>query len=131
MHSKGRRPVATVYSPKSAWRRQVGSTLRKHDYEPLEGAVEVVMFFRMPRPKSHYRSGRNAHLLRNDAPKLPKRADVDNLAKAVLDEMHGHAFHDDAQVTALMVRKRYAVQGEDPGVDLRWHSELPNTHSTE
>jgi len=37
---------------------------------PLEGALSVSMIFNMPRPKSHYRTGRYSHLLKSNAPKL-------------------------------------------------------------
>ena len=36
----------------------------------------------------------------------PPWLDLDNLAKAILDAMKGHAFHDDAQVGRLLVERR-------------------------
>jgi Holliday junction resolvase RusA-like endonuclease len=39
----------------------------------------------------------------------PPWLDLDNLAKAILDSIKGHAFHDDAQVARLLVERR---QGE-------------------
>lgn len=36
-----------------------------------------------------------------------KKPDIDNIAKAVLDGLNGHAFADDKQVAALTVRKLY------------------------
>ena len=41
-----------------------------------------------------------------DAPWL----DLDNLAKAILDAIKGHAFHDDAQVARLLVERRAGNQ---------------------
>lgn len=41
------------------------------------------------------------------------RGDVDNLAKSILDALNGIAWHDDAQVMELKVRK---ADGEAPGV---------------
>src|ERR1700759_2720199 len=37
--------------------------------------------------------------------------DLDNLAKAILDSIKGHVFHDDAQVARLLV-ERYAGETE-------------------
>jgi crossover junction endodeoxyribonuclease RusA len=37
--------------------------------------------------------------------------DLDNVAKAVLDGIKGHVFHDDSQVMRLLVEKRWA-EGE-------------------
>jgi hypothetical protein len=36
----------------------------------------------------------------------PPWLDLDNLAKAILDAIKGHAFHDDAQVSRLVVQRR-------------------------
>jgi hypothetical protein len=36
----------------------------------------------------------------------PPWLDLDNLAKAILDALKGHAFHDDAQVARLLVERR-------------------------
>ena len=36
----------------------------------------------------------------------PPWIDLDNLAKAILDAIKGHAFHDDAQVARLLVERR-------------------------
>ena len=36
----------------------------------------------------------------------PPWMDLDNLAKAILDAIKGHAFHDDAQVSRLLVQRR-------------------------
>jgi crossover junction endodeoxyribonuclease RusA len=36
----------------------------------------------------------------------PPWLDLDNLAKAILDAIKGHAFHDDAQVARLLVERR-------------------------
>jgi hypothetical protein len=36
----------------------------------------------------------------------PPWLDLDNLAKAILDAIKGHAFHDDAQVGRLLVERR-------------------------
>ena len=81
------------------------------------GAVTVSLTFRMKRPASHYRTGRNAHLLRDGAPRFPAgKPDIDKLARAVLDGLTtGGAFKDDSQVVALTVVKRYADRGEPTG----------------
>ncbi|MFZ1730810.1 MAG: RusA family crossover junction endodeoxyribonuclease [Bacteroidota bacterium] len=57
------------------------------------------MLFLLPRPKSHFRSGRNAHLLRETAPRFPtSKPDADKLSRAVLEALTGVAYKDDAQV---------------------------------
>jgi Holliday junction resolvase RusA-like endonuclease len=46
----------------------------------------------------------------------PPWMDLDNLAKAILDAIKGHAFHDDAQVSRLLVQRR---QGERERITVR------------
>ncbi len=46
----------------------------------------------------------------------PPWLDLDNLAKAILDSIKGHAFHDDAQVARLLVQRR---QGERERITVR------------
>ncbi len=46
----------------------------------------------------------------------PPWLDLDNLAKAVLDAIKGYAFHDDAQVSRLLVQRR---EGERERITVR------------
>ena len=75
---------------------------------PLAGPLEVSMVFVMPRPKSHYRTGRNAHLLRDSAPAYPHgKPDVSKLCRAAEDALtDAGIWADDAQVV------RYDVLGK-------------------
>ena len=66
------------------------------------GSVRVIIEAVFSRPKSH----RTKKGIRSSAPPRP-RADVDNVAKAVLDSLTGCAWEDDAQVVHLSVSKRW------------------------
>lgn len=44
-----------------------------------------------------------------------KKPDTDNIAKIILDALNGIAYHDDAQVVSLSVRKYYS---EEPRVEV-------------
>ena len=37
-----------------------------------------------------------------------RKPDADNIAKIILDALNGTAYHDDAQIVQLSVRKQYA-----------------------
>lgn len=79
------------------------------DRPPLAGPLSVSLYFRLPRPRSHYRSGRHADELRPTAPAWPSGLpDLDKLARACLDALTTVAWHDDAQVAWLTVLKHYA-----------------------
>lgn len=103
---------ARVYDPGTAehWKGQVALAARDHRPEkPITGPLRVILGFRFPRPKSHFRTGKNAGQLRADAsPYHTGKPDSDNCAKAVLDALsHLGIWQDDAQVAILKVWKMY------------------------
>ena len=75
----------------------------------LGGFLALRLQFRFPRPAAHYKGGDRAKPLKPDAPGRKKgKPDADNAAKAVMDALTDiGAWHDDDQVTDLVVRKRY------------------------
>jgi Holliday junction resolvase RusA-like endonuclease len=77
--------------------------------------LTVRMVFTLRRPKSHYRTGRNAHLLRDNAPPRPAtKPDLSKLARATEDALtDAGTWHDDAQVTEYE-RLAKVWCGEDP-----------------
>ena len=76
---------------------------------PLEGPLKVRCLFYMPRPKSHFGTGKNAGSLKPNAPKHHTgRYDVDNMMKFCLDALNGVAWKDDGQIWALSGFKTYA-----------------------
>jgi len=94
------------------WREAVRAETQRVALIPLAGAVSVNVDFYMPRPASHFRTGRNAHLLRDQAPEHPiGKPDLDKLVRAVLDGLTmGGAWKDDSQVVKMDVTKLYAVK---------------------
>jgi len=72
----------------------------------MRGAVEMELYFYLSRPKS-----------------LPKKAiwhikkpDLDNLIKAVKDELKGICYRDDSQIISLVAQKVY---GKPPRVEVQ------------
>lgn len=108
---------ARVYDAKTAegWKSLVADAAKRNrPASPFAGPVIVHLVFWMPRPKSHYRSGKHAGNLREDAPFFhTSKPDRDNLDKAVLDALTQLGFwKDDAQVCDGSLRKLY---GEPAG----------------
>ena len=70
------------------------------------GPVEVSILAVFARPASHRKADGS---LRAGAPRFPghRCGDADNLAKGVLDALHGVAFEDDDQADLGYVRRRY------------------------
>lgn len=119
-----------MYVPSCKWRKRVRMALLELEmpFFPAHVPVSVSLVFRVSRPKSHYGTGRNAKTLKVSAPLAPlagytgaklrtKVGDVDNYAKAVLDEMTGHFYYDDSQVVELFATKLYA-DDQPPGVTI-------------
>lgn len=69
-------------------------------WRPLTGAVAVSMTFTMPRPRSHFGTGRNADVVRPSAPARPVSSpDFDKLIRATSDALKtANVYRDDAQV---------------------------------
>ena len=71
------------------WRRQVAAAYRDHCFgDMLDGPVIVTVDFYLPRPKSHYGTGRNAGALKPSAPaEHLTMPDLDKLTRAVGDAL--------------------------------------------
>ncbi|MDD4888414.1 MAG: RusA family crossover junction endodeoxyribonuclease [Phycisphaerae bacterium] len=89
--------------------------------DPMPGAAALTLHFFLPRPDSHFRTGRNRHMVRLSAPEKPTgKPDLTKMLRAVEDGITKAlvAWKDDAQVTDGCQKKRYVNQrqGERPGV---------------
>jgi Holliday junction resolvase RusA-like endonuclease len=76
--------VAAACDARDDWR---AGWLNDH-WQPFDGPLAVRMVFTFTRPRSHYRTGRNAHLLKADAPVQPcSTPDLDKLARSTCDAL--------------------------------------------
>jgi crossover junction endodeoxyribonuclease RusA len=92
------------------WREAVKAAAQGLFTETLTGPVWVRVDFYMPRPKSHYRTGANAHLLRDNAPMyVAVKPDIDKCVRSTLDALGDMgAYGDDAQVAKVTACMYYA-----------------------
>ena len=82
----------------------------------LTGPLIVRLVFNMPRPRSHYGSGKNAEAVKKSAPVRPAgKPDVDKLARLVLDACTSVLWRDDCQVVDLRASKQW-TDVHPPGV---------------
>ena len=82
--------------------------------DPLETALEVFLYFRLPIPRSHSKKRTEACLSGLERP-TARNGDLDNLAKGVLDAFNGIIYKDDCQIVEMHLTKVYA---EQPGIDV-------------
>lgn len=109
---------AAVYDPGTAaeWKFLIARAFE--GVELPDGPLCVSLKFQMPRPKSHYRTGKHAGKLKDSAPYWhTKKPDLDNLIKAVLDAM---PLGDDARVARMAPGKAYVPANREPGVFVDW-----------
>lgn len=100
------------------WRKKVTAAavaaIDEHGaWVTLTGPVAVTATFTYVRPASHYRTGRYAHILRDDAVPAPiKRGigDVDKCIRACLDALtDAGVWADDVQVCTVHADKAYGT----------------------
>lgn len=116
-HSKTGR-IVTPQNPKvKDWRRTIGYRAAElmHGTPLFEGPLRVETVFWLLRPKNHYRTGSNSHLLKGTAPDYPHGnvGDGDKLTRAVWDALTGVVWADDCQVVEWVGKKKY---NQSPGV---------------
>ena len=105
------------------WRRQVAAAARDAmaGRPLLTGPVAVTAIVRLPRPKGHYGTGRNAGRLKPSAPRYPiSRAlgDGDKHARSIGDALTGTALVDDSQIVVWHLYKQYADGGNPVGAHI-------------
>lgn len=108
-------------TPGEQWRLAVGETALRavgadphdpfaEDFELLDEPLWLEVTYYFKRPKSHYRSGRNAHLLKDRAPTFPAmKPDVGKLTRAVHDALTGVLYRDDALIVRNCEQKLFGV----------------------
>ena len=94
------------------WRISVvAAALEAYTGDPVGGSLELGVEFRMPRPKGHYGTGRNAGQIRSSAPVFPTtRPDLTKLWRSTEDALTGILWRDDAQIICQHVRKVFSKQ---------------------
>lgn len=110
------------------WREAVRAEAAKvaearGEVSPLDKPLYVKMVFTFGRPKGHYRTGRNAHLLRDNAPSRPSgKPDLCKLSRSTEDAItDAGVWRDDSRVVEYVrLAKVYAGEDRDalpvPGV---------------
>lgn len=99
----------TTYDPSSKAKKEfLKQCFPYRPEKPYEQPLRVDMVFYFSRPKSHYRSGKYAHLLKDNAPEYhTSRNDADNCAKFVMDALNKTFWKDDALISMMSVIKKY------------------------
>ena len=80
------------YDPSAKDKKQIWLQIAKFKpKQPFVGDISLKVTFYMPRPKSHYRTGKYAHLLKERCKDIfyhKSKPDLDNLVKYISDVMN-------------------------------------------
>lgn len=109
--TRGREVVLIEMSKRvKPWRQAVATVASLHPPLPAGSPLHLVVTFRMPRPKAHYGTGRNAAVLKASAPSLVARTpDLDKLLRSTCDGLtESGLIGDDSLIVAVTALKRYA-----------------------
>jgi Holliday junction resolvase RusA-like endonuclease len=107
----GKVAVADANPRVKSWQQEVRVAARQAAVDAgidslFVGPLELRAWFYVPRPRNHYRTGRNSHLLRDSAPTWPiVRPDTTKLLRGLEDALTGVVWFDDAQVVVQAARK--------------------------
>lgn len=105
------------------WRATVTSYAldARNGHPPLTGPVLLDLIIELPRPKSHFRTGKHAGELKPNAPRFcTTKPDASKLARAIEDALvDAGLLRDDALVAQLHVAKVYA--NDAPRVSILVH----------
>lgn len=96
------------------WKQQVAFFARQvYSGDPLTVPLRAMVTFTMPRPKWHYRTGKNAGVLKATAPTYhTSKPDATKLWRSTEDALVGIVFKDDSLIAEQSIVKLY---GEKTG----------------
>ncbi len=107
------------------WREAVKYAVLEHTVEQITAPLRLSVRFIVPRPRSHYRTGRFADRLKDSAPLYPAgKPDIDKLLRSTLDGLsEAGLFRDDCQVVGFdRLDKAYAEPHDPPGALIHVHT---------
>jgi Holliday junction resolvase RusA-like endonuclease len=81
--------------------------------EKMTKPIQCTLYFFCKRPKHHYKTGKNAHILKDTSPKYNvNNKDLDNMVKFVLDALNDKLYTDDSLIIEIQCRKLYSTEKE-------------------
>jgi Holliday junction resolvase RusA-like endonuclease len=99
-----------AYDPAAEEKLSLSAEIKRYaPVKPIDEPIVIKIEFYMPRPNNHYGSGRNAGVLKANAPLwCSSKPDLDNMIKYITDTMNAVFYRDDALIFWITANKRYA-----------------------
>ena len=117
-YRRGTFVVATDPKASKVYKADIQYLAQKHKEDNnisglLDGPLGLDVMAYFPCPKSRWRKTKP-----RTEEHHAKRPAADNVAKSIKDGLTGVFYHDDSQISELIIRKRIAAQGEAPRIEV-------------
>jgi len=101
-----------TYDPSKKDKDDFIKAIENFPEEKMTKPLKCVLNFYCKRPKNHYKTGKNAHILKDTSPKYNiNNKDLDNMVKFVLDALNDKLYTDDSLIFEISCSKMYS-EGE-------------------
>ncbi len=104
-----------TYDPSKKEKDEFVKVLGDLPEEKMNKPIKCTLHFFCKRPKNHFKTGKNAHILKDTSPKYnTNNKDLDNMVKFVLDALNDKLYTDDCLIVEINCIKGY-VEGTGDG----------------
>lgn len=98
-----------TYDPSKKEKDEFVNMINDMPSEKMTNPIKCGLNFYCKRPKSHYKTGKNSHILKETSPKYnTNNKDLDNMVKFILDALNGKLYIDDCQIVEINCKKLYS-----------------------
>ena len=98
-----------TYDPSKKDKDDFIKTIENFPEEKMTKPIKCILNFYCKRPKTHYKTGKNAHILKDTSPKYNiNNKDLDNMVKFVLDALNDKLYTDDSLIFEITCSKMYS-----------------------
>jgi Holliday junction resolvase RusA-like endonuclease len=98
-----------TYDPSKKEKDEFINMIDDMPLEKMTKPIKCNLNFYCKRPKSHYKTGKNSHILKDTSPKYnTNNKDLDNMVKFILDALNDKLYLDDCQIVEITCKKMYS-----------------------
>jgi Holliday junction resolvase RusA-like endonuclease len=98
-----------TYDPSKKDKDDFIKTIEDFPTEKMTKPIKCILHFYCKRPKTHYKSGKSSHILKETSPKYnTNNKDLDNMVKFVLDALNDKLYTDDSLIFEINCSKMYS-----------------------
>ena len=98
-----------TYDPSKKQKDEFIKQIENLPSEKMNKPIKCILNFYCKRPKNHFKTGKNSHLLKENSPKYnTNNKDLDNMVKFVLDALNDRLYIDDSLIFEINCSKHYS-----------------------